>query len=207
MKIDLGKVERLYSENIKKFGIHPKSVGWKDESSHKLRFKKLIEVIDERDKNESITINELGCGYGAMYFYLIEDAKLKISKYVGYDISEEMLNSAKSIIKNGCAEFIKSDKILYKADYSFSSGIFNVKFDIEEKLWENYIRDILINMNEKSLKGFAFNCLTTYVDYKEDCLYYGNPLYFFDLCKKHFSKKVSLLHDYELFEWTIIVKK
>ena len=62
-------------------------------------------------------------------------------------------------------------------------------------------------MNEKSLKGFAFNCLTSYVDYKEDHLYYGNPLFFFDFCKKNFSKYVTLIHDYKLYEWTMLVVK
>jgi hypothetical protein len=93
------------------------------------------------------------------------------------------------------------------ADYYFESGIFNVKFDINEDLWRAYIEETLRNMHEYSRKGFGFNLMTTYVDFKKPQLYYADPAYFFDFCKKNFSKKVSLLHDYDLFEWTIIVKR
>ena len=89
----------------------------------------------------------------------------------------------------------------------FISGIFNVKFDSNDDMWEEFIKNTLVNVNENSIKGFAFNSLTSYVDYKESHLYYADPMYFFDFCKKNFSKKVSLLHDYDLWEWTIIVKK
>jgi hypothetical protein len=38
-------------------------------------------------------------------------------------------------------------------------------------------------------------------------LYYADPLFMFDHCKKKFSKNVALLHDYEEFDFTIIVRK
>jgi len=63
------------------------------------------------------------------------------------------------------------------------------------------------NLNDHSIRGFAFNSLTTYVDYRQDGLYYGDPLYYFDFCKKHISRKVSLLHDADNWEWTIYVRK
>ena len=33
-------------------------------------------------------------------------------------------------------------------------------------------------------------------------LYYADPRAFFDLCKRHYSKQVALLHDYGLYEFT-----
>ena len=118
-----------------------------------------------------------------------------------------MLASARSLVKDKAAVFIDSERILHKADYSFASGIFNVKFDIEEGVWESYIKETLANMNDKSVRGFAFNILTTYVDYREQHLYYADPLSYFDYCKRSFSRNVSLLHDYNLYEWTIYVRK
>ena len=38
-------------------------------------------------------------------------------------------------------------------------------------------------------------------------LYYGDPCFFFDYCKKHFSRNVALLHDYEIYDFTILVRK
>jgi SAM-dependent methyltransferase len=203
----LNRIAKLYTDGLAEFGPVAKSVGWRGEISQKLRFQKLIQVIDEEVKTRELSVNDLGCGYGAMYQYLKDDCGLKIAKFFGYEISQEMLSCAQNMIKDEEAVFVVSDHILYEADYSFTSGIFNVKFDIEEGLWKHYIEEVLLNMHEKSTRGFAFNVLTTYVDYKEDHLYYADPFYFFDFCKKNFSKKVSLLHDYDLWEWTMLVKR
>ena len=205
MKFELmTKVSRYYGDRIDKFGSCPKGVDWKDESSQKLRFEQLLKIINS---NEPLTINDLGCGYGALYFYLEQKNFPPVLKYYGYDISENMLKEAEKLIKIENVDFHKSDKILFDSDYSVTSGIFNVKLDTKEKAWKEFITDSLFNMNEKSLKGFAFNCLTSYVDFKVENLYYGDPLFYFDFCKKNFSKYVTLIHDYQLYEWTIHVKK
>jgi hypothetical protein len=38
-------------------------------------------------------------------------------------------------------------------------------------------------------------------------LYYADPCALFDLCKRRYSKHVALLHDYGLYEFTILVRK
>jgi hypothetical protein len=49
--------------------------------------------------------------------------------------------------------------------------------------------------------------LSTYVHWKAENLYYADPFMFFDFCKRNISPYVSLLHDYPLFEWTLLVRK
>ena len=72
--------------------------------------------------------------------------------------------------------------------------------------WQSYISQTLDNMYEYSRKGFAFNMLTSYVDWRADNLFYASPMEYFDLCKNRFSKYVSVYHDYPLWEFTIVVK-
>jgi hypothetical protein len=59
------------------------------------------------------------------------------------------------------------------------------------------------------VKGFAFNALTSYSDPErmKNTLYYADPCRLFDLCKREFSRDVALLHDYGLYEFTILVRK
>ena len=38
-------------------------------------------------------------------------------------------------------------------------------------------------------------------------LFYGDPTFFFDHCKRKYSRNVALLHDYDLYEFTIIVRR
>ncbi|HAW53355.1 MAG TPA: SAM-dependent methyltransferase, partial [Flavobacteriales bacterium] len=44
-------------------------------------------------------------------------------------------------------------------------------------------------------------------DRKRPDLYYGDPCFFFDYCKRNFSRNVALLHDYNLYDFTILVRK
>lgn len=200
----ISKIEKLYTENIENYGIDSKSVGWPDQKKQFLRFDKLLEVID--DKDEIITVNDLGCGFGSQFKYMVEKG-YNIKEYHGYDISEKMIEAAKTYANSKNTMYYHESKLKTLADYSFTSGIFNVKYDTAESDWEEYVKETLQNMNEYSVKGFAYNVLSEYVDYKQEHLYYADPLKYFDYCKRHISRYVTLLHDYPLYEWTIIVRK
>ena len=60
---------------------------------------------------------------------------------------------------------------------------------------------------EHSKIGLSFNLLSSFVDWRSDQLYYGDPGLFLNWCKKHFEAHVTLYHDYDLYEWTMIVRK
>lgn len=203
--MDLSKIEKLYSQNLEKFGIDSKSVGWNSPESQTLRFEKLMSVVEE-PVHESFSMNELGCGYGELYKFC-EAKNYRLKQFNGYDISEKMIDAAKKYINNSNVKLYKESKIITKADYTITSGIFNVKFEELGANWESYIKETLKNMFENSEKGMAFNLLSKYVDFEAENLYYADPLFYFDYCKRELSKYVNLLHDYKLYEWTIIVKR
>jgi len=203
-RVDLEAVACLYSKSLEKYGATSIGVGWPNSDQHKLRFDKLAMLIDE-DHSE-ISVNDLGCGYGALYHYLVE-AGYRISSYRGYDISSEMLVEARKRLPADRVVLSASSALEARADYSFASGIFNVRFEESDDAWLEHIKRTLANMHEHSTKGFAFNLLSTYVDYRREHLYYGDSLFFFDYCKREFSPFVALLHDYPLYEWTMIVRK
>ncbi len=202
--IDLSPVERLYTKSLEEHGTKSIGVGWPDPEMHRLRFDKLVSVIEP--DSIDISVNDLGCGYGSLYEYFLEN-KVNVSTYRGYDISEKMLIEARNRLPQDRVELILGAELNMIADYSIASGIFNVRFDESEADWLEHIKRTLANMYEYSDKGFAFNLLSSYVDYRRDHLFYGDPLFFFDYCKRQFSPYVSLIHDYPLYEWTLIVRK
>ena len=204
MAIDLSKVEKLYSNNIKEFGIDAKSVGWGTKEKQDLRFTKLMSVVQE--KNDPFTINELGCGYGELVKFC-EMNNFDFVKYDGYDVSQDMIDAANKYIGGEKVTLYKSANIETQADYTIASGIFNVMFDEQKDNWENYIKETISHMFEKSNKGISFNFLTKYVDWEQENLYYADPLLYFDYCKNNLSKKVNLIHDYELYEFTLQLVK
>jgi hypothetical protein len=203
--MDLNKVKDLYDKNITEFGIDPKSVGWGTQEKINIRFDQLFQMIN--DKAHAFSLNELGAGYGEAVKYCLSN-QFNISEYTGLDISEKMLDAANVYLadfKN--KKMVLASRLTEKKDYAIASGIFNVMFDSNQQEWDKYILDILHNMDQFSDKGFSFNMLTSYVDFKAENLNYANPLFYFDYCKKNFSKNVALLHDYNLYEFTIVVKK
>src|SRR5690242_15176770 len=110
-----------------------------------------------------------------------------------------MLDAARVQIADSRCLWLDKPKLETPADFSFVSGIFNVRFDKDPVAWEAYVKDVLDNLNAFSTQGFAFNVLSTYVDWQEPHLYYADPAYYLDYCKRRFSKKVALLHDYPLY--------
>ena len=64
----LEKISNLYSGNLSEHGDHSKAVGWATPDSQELRFEKLTQVIPEI--NDSFSVNDYGCGYGAHLEYL-----------------------------------------------------------------------------------------------------------------------------------------
>jgi SAM-dependent methyltransferase len=202
----LQKVRDLYSENLERSGAVSTAVGWNTPESQALRFRKLTEVV-ERD-GAGFSVNDYGCGYGAHLDHLLAEG-LPVTAYHGYDISEQMLDAARQGHTgfSGELDLRRGGTIETIADYTFVSGTFNVRFESDEDEWKKYILERLREIDAHSRRGFSFNLLSTYVDWKQPHLFYGDPLFWFDHCKSNYSKRVSLLHDYPLYEWTIVVRK
>ena len=201
----LDKVNSYYTAKIIENGRTPQGVDWNSQESQYLRFEVLASVIDGK---EPFSVLDYGCGFGSMLdFY---KSKYENFEFLGYDISEEMIKSAvesHSEAKN--AKWFTAIDEVPNVQYTIASGIFNVRLKSSDADWLQYILDILHTMNKKSEKGFSFNMLTKYSDaeFMKDYLYYADPLFIFDYCKKNFSKYVTLKHDYPLYEFTITVKK
>ncbi len=202
----LNKVGNYYSEKIVNNGASSEGVDWNSKASHYLRFEQLTKNFL---MNEDTTILDYGCGYGALIDFF-KEKNTNFKKYVGFDISEEMIQKARELFKDHSVSFLYNQNELEdkKFDYVVANGIFNVRLDEKDDVWLAYILKTLDHMNSISEKGFSFNILTKYSDkeYLKDYLYYADPLFLFDHCKIKYSNYVSLLHDYPLYEFSIIVK-
>ncbi len=200
----LEDVSRYYSGKLEIHGATPRGVDWNSAESQRLRFQQLLKVCDCRTP---FTINDYGCGYGALADYLRDEGY--VFRYYGFDISSKMTARARELHSASQVTFVNEESDLRPADYTVASGIFNVRLETPAIEWERYMLDTLAAINELSLRGFAFNALTKYSDpelMRQD-LYYADPLILFDHCKTKFSRFVSLIHDYPLYEFTILVRK
>lgn len=197
-------VSNYYTGKLRTFGATPGGVDWRDARSQELRFSQLSRVFD----GNGGSLIDYGCGYGGLLGFLRDGGWT--GRYLGIDLSAAMIEAARAHCADWQdARFLQAAAPDEAADYAVASGIFNVRLDVSKEAWHGYMMDVLANMHQNTSRGFAFNCLTSYSDHdkmRQD-LFYADPLFLFDFCKKNFSRNVALLHDYGLYEFTIIVRK
>jgi cyclopropane fatty-acyl-phospholipid synthase-like methyltransferase len=201
----LAEVAEYYTSKLVQHGEKPQGVDWNGKESQTLRFGQLCKVIDTSNK---FSINDLGCGYGALYDFLSQE--YENFSYAGIDVSENMIRAAEQRYETKSrTRFLVSSEPDQVADYGIASGIFNVRLGRSDDEWRSYLEATLDVLDRTSRLGFAFNCLTSYSDADKirDYLYYADPCALFDLCKRRYSRSVALLHDYGLYEFTILVRK
>lgn len=201
----LADVSAYYTAKLHEHGASPRGVDWNGLESQQLRFQQLARII-ARDR--PFSINDLGCGYGAFFDFL--KGNFSEFTYTGYDVSAAMISAARQRHASSTdADYRVGAIPAQSADYGVASGIFNVRLTHDSARWREYMNTAIDELNRTSRHGFAFNCLTTYSDPERarSDLFYADPCETFDYCKRSFSKHVALLHDYGLYEFTILVRK
>ncbi len=197
----LSEVAGYYATKLREHGATPRGVDWNGEEGQTLRFAQLAKILPRK----AFSVADIGCGYGALLHYLGQN--FENFEYLGCDISAEMIAAAK-VGAPANARFTQGAQPDQISDYCVASGIFNVKLNRSDADWREYVETCVDSLAASSRRGFAFNCLTSYADEdkKRENLYYADPCYWFDRCKRIYSKNVALLHDYDLYEFTIIVR-
>jgi len=202
----LVEISRAFSFRVRTFGSTPAGVLWKSHEGQKLRFEILSNILIDQQKSAPISISDFGCGYGAMYDFFKNNLSMTNMSYFGYDISNDMIKTARRSFIDGDATFIKDSKIRMPADYTFVSGTFNLNLDMDHVPWGNYVKTTLAQLWGMSNKGLAFNMLDEDHPNKEGGLYYASSGEYVSFCKK-LSPNVVLIDDYQLDEWTIFIRR
>ena len=202
----VNRVERYYTGRLKEHGATARGVDWNSDASQRLRFEQLLKVC-ERETGE-LSILDYGCGYGALVDYLIE--RRQPFRYVGYDVSADMVAAARARFATDLrCTFTADVSAIEPSDYVVASGIFNVKLDTSHEDWSRYMEHTLSEMARLGRRGIAFNALTGFADpdKKRSDLFYADPFRWFEFCRRNFSRFVALLHNYPLYEFTILVQQ
>jgi SAM-dependent methyltransferase len=195
---------RYYAAKLREYGPTPRGVDWNDERSQRIRFDRLLGVLC--GVAERFSVIDYGCGYGALLDSIA--GRHAVFGYTGYDVSAEMVAEARRRYRGeGRARFTNERSELEQADFAVASGVFNVKLDTPEDAWRAYVFDIIDELARLSSRGLAFNALTAHADpeRRRPDLFYADPAVMIDHCLRRYSRDVVLRHDYELYEFTVIV--
>ena len=163
------------------------------------RFQALQEIgIKSGDR-----ILDVGCGLGDFYSYL-KGSGIDVD-YHGVDISSELINIAQKNLQLKTLEyrdFFKEKCEAHSFDFVICSQVLNLKTPGVNNF--ELAQEFLTEMYRLARKGVACDFVTSYVDFKEDYLFYHSPEDIFAFSKT-LSKRVTLRHDYPAFEFCIYI--
>jgi SAM-dependent methyltransferase len=199
-------VERYYTQKLQKYGACALGVDWACELTQQLRFVQFLALCKSR---LPFSINDLGCGYGALLPFLTRRRPGLIAAYYGVDLSTSMIDAARrSNAADKRAEFAVGSEPARLADYSVASGIFNVKLTHSLEAWEMLIRRTLAGLHASSSRGFAVNFLRPLdqaIAPKE--LYCTEAEPWAAFCRQELGCEAEVLPDYGLKEFTLIARR
>lgn len=198
--VDLRPLARLSEETLRQCGVNALGAGWSSAESQELRFSMLTRAAGLRN-GDAITVNDLGCGYGALYDHLVRSG-IGVVAYNGYDISRHMVSAARARLPAARVHLEQSAFVSRTADFSFLSGPLNLKTSGDAE-WKLYARKVVRDLAEHSHLGLAFNMMSTKVTYRVDDLFYADPAEWLHWCRSEISSSLELYEDYPLYEWTI----
>lgn len=206
MSVDILREQsrQYYEAKLREHGPSPRGVDWNSKESQEVRFRQLARLFED-DVDASVL--DYGCGFGALAAYL--RSRGHRGAYVGFDVSPQMIEAGTRFLEPYSDCSLTADRAtISPADYVVASGLFNVRMDASATAWREYIEAGLDDMRPLSVRGFGFNLLTSHSDpeRRRDDLYYADPTEWFEHCRRKYSRQVALLHDYGLFEFTLLLR-
>lgn len=195
-----------YAETLARHGPTPRGVDWEDLRLQQIRFGPLLKLVDAA---RPFSLNDSGCGYGALLDYLKSRLPLASIDYLGIDVAESMVREARNMWRAVPeARFAVGATSPRQADYSVASGIFNVRLEHPVALWERYVARILDNLHDTSRIGFAVNFRAQpHSGFLSAGLYETSPDNWAQFCRQRYGAAVQVIADYGLREFTLLVRR
>lgn len=200
-------IEAYYSRKVLRYGATPLGVDWSCVPTQELRFVQLLKLFD---RTQAFSVNDIGCGYGALLKFLSERFKRLKIDYCGFDLSVAMIDEAKRIFaRHKLAQFSVASRNPRLADYCVASGIFNVKLEQSDAVWTAFIKTTLTDMHASSRIGFAVNFLTPLPQDPTTApeLYRAPASFWQAYCEQTLNAQVTLIEGYGLREYTLLVRR
>lgn len=169
-----------------------------------------MQLLKLCDFGKSFTLNDIGCGYGALLQFLATRHRRVTVDYLGVDLSASMIAAANSLwADHPSAEFLVSSKCPRQSDYSIASGIFNVKQNESFSDWSHFVSTTLDDMWANSSEGLAVNFLAPpshHIDVVPQ-LYRVEPKVWVTYCSESLGADVQLIAGYGMPEFTVIARR
>lgn len=198
-------IASYYTGKIQEHGPTPRGVDWSCPLTQELRFIQLLRLCDF---SRPFSLNDVGCGYGALVGFMGRRHRGAKVDYLGVDVSAAMIAQAKSQwARRKNVSFAVACDAPRQADYTVASGIFNVRLNEAPDKWLAFIRHCLRAFARNSRLGFSVNFLAPlppHVIGKPE-LYRTAPEPWVEFCETTLGLPVTVLASYGMQEFTLLV--
>ncbi|MEH2487071.1 class I SAM-dependent methyltransferase [Bradyrhizobium sp. AZCC 2230] len=200
----LPQVASYYASKLELHGTTSQGVDWNGNASHDRRHRQFLRLLEG---SSDASVIDLGCGFGDFLRFLRSEGFR--GRFTGYDIAASMIEKARQLYGEGeDRQWRIGSEPEESADFAIASGIFNVKGDVPTESWIDYVNGTLDILARAGRRGFAFNVLSLSSDpeKRRPNLYYADPVAMLGHCLAKYGRSVALLQDYELYEFTLLVR-
>ncbi len=204
MNIDYQLIHHYYEDKLRAYGPTAQGMDWKNTDTQYLRFENIIKYIDFSNVP---SILDVGCG-AAELNNMLKTRSLNCV-YHGLDLVQNMVDAVNTRFGEGTAfqGNLLEMEMVGKYDYVVASGTFNAKLNNDEDDWRIFFFKNLEMMFKCCNRAIIFNCMSQFVEWRYERLYYVNINDFSNYIVNNLSRKFVLDHSYPLFECTFVVYK
>jgi SAM-dependent methyltransferase len=195
-------LKQYWAERIGRYGDTHEALGWSSKERQIKRFEVLSKIV-----GQSGSVLDVGCGTGDLYLYL--QNKGWRGKYVGIDISEEMLLAAKKKLPG--LTFLCHDMFNPVTFGSFSyvllSGALNLRMSESDYVQYKWMEIVVGNMWAAAKKAVSFNVRSSWgFEPLSEEIFAFDPAIVLAFCKK-LTSNLMLDHTYFPHDFTVFLFK
>ena len=157
-------MNRAYTAALGRHGASPQGVFWNSAKSQHARFAALLAMIRAAPRRVSTgapppSIADIGCGYGALYDYMLDRDEYAGWTYLGLDINPAMIRACRQRHPADRSRFRPGATPPAPVDYALFSGTFNLCMIDDAARWQRYILDQLAGCLPQCRQGMVLNLL------------------------------------------------
>ena len=150
-------IAQKYDLRFSRFGAVPEASLWFSEDRQIMRFKLIADVLDKKRNKKGFSINDIGCGYGALLPYLFKRFPNVDFVYRGFDIAEKPINFCNKTYGWKNVTFRIRNLPDKESDFSVMSGTYNYAPVVSVNVWQDYLFKNLTQIWKSSQLAFIPN--------------------------------------------------